>query len=85
MILTMEEYCRFNLASRVTILDNEGVFLIKKKIDNKLEARLFLLYDFYVETYYNYKNHQVIKADPIRNKNWLKDFYLDIVHRFNFC
>ena len=85
MILTMEEYCRFNLTSRIAILDSEGVFLIKKKIDNNLEARLFLLYDFHVETYYNYKNHKVIKADPIRNRNWLKDFYMGLVNRFNFC
>jgi hypothetical protein len=85
MTLTMEEYCRFNLTSRIAILNSEGVFLIKKKINNNLEARLFLLYDFHVETYYSHKIRKIIKADPIRNKNWLKDFYMDIVNRFNFC
>ena len=85
MTLTMEEYCRFNLVSRVAIIDNAGVFLIKKVIDDNIEARLFLLYDFYVEIYYNYKKKKVLKADPVNNKKWLRSFYLGIADRFNFC
>jgi hypothetical protein len=85
MILTVEEFCRFNLVSRVTILNSDGLLLIKKKVDDTLEARLFLLNDFYVEIYYNRKSREVVKADPIRNNKWLKSFYMGIVHRFNFC
>jgi hypothetical protein len=85
MILTVEEFCRFNLVSRVAILNSEGLFLIKKKVDEVLEARLFLLHDFYVEIYYNHESNEVIKADPVKNKKWLKSFYMGIVHRFNFC
>ncbi|HXP48788.1 MAG TPA: hypothetical protein VN922_02475 [Bacteroidia bacterium] len=85
MILTVEEFCRFNLVSRVAILNNEGLFLIKKKVDEVLEARLFLLHDFYVEIYYDRKNKEIVKADPVRNNKWLKSFYMGIVNRFNFC
>jgi hypothetical protein len=85
MILTIEEFCRFNLVSRVSILDSDGVFLVKKIIDDCVEARLFLLYDFHVEIYYNKEKKEIIKADPVWNKKWLTSFYIDMINRFNFC
>jgi len=85
MILTIEEFCRFNLVSRVAILDNDGIFLIKRIVDDAIEARLFLLYDFHVELYYNKKKKEIVKADPVWNKKWLSSFYMGIVCGFNFC
>jgi hypothetical protein len=85
MILTIEEFCRFNLVSRIAILDNDGVFLIKKIIDDCVEARLFLLYDFHVEIYYNRKKKEIMKAEPVWNKKWLESFYRDMINQFNFC
>lgn len=85
MVLTIEEFSSFNLVSRITIVDNSGVFLIKRVVNANLEARLFLLYDFYVEIYYNCKKRKIIKAEPVTNKQWLNAFYMGIVNRFHFC
>lgn len=83
MVLTMEEFCRFNLSSRIKILTDQGAFIVTRRINKELEARLYVLYGFYVEMYYDLKQNRVIKADPVRNPNWLNSFYIGLINRFN--
>lgn len=85
MRLTKEEFSIFNLASRIKIIENDGVYLIKKIVDARHEIRLYLLYDFYVEEYYDYKQNKVLQVYTIKGKEWLEAFYLDMINQFNFC
>jgi|GEM_PF-559020 hypothetical protein len=85
MRLTKEEFSIFNLASRIKIIENDGVYLIKKIVDGRHEIRLYLLYDFYVEEYYDYKQNKVLQVNTVKGKEWLQAFYLDMINQFNFC
>ena len=75
MKLTKGEYCGFNLKSRINLLKDHGSLLIEKKIDETYKVKLFSIYDFYVEVFYNYKLHKTLRVEPIINLNLL-DFYL---------
>jgi len=59
--------------------------LIKKIVDGRHEIRLYLLYDFYVEEYYDYKQNKVLQVNTVKGKEWLQAFYLDMINQFNFC
>jgi len=85
MRLSKEEYCMFNLASRIKIVESDGIFLVKRVLNNTYEIKLFRLYDFYVELYCNYRVNKILKADPLKGKQWLSKFYMDLINGFNFC
>lgn len=74
MKLTKEEYSMFNLSSRLNILNNDGVLLFKRVINAIYEAKVFLLYDFYVEVYYNRKKNIALKAEPLWNDGIVNAF-----------
>lgn len=76
MKLTKEEYTMFNLASRVSILDNEGILLFKKRVNKRFEIKLFLLYDFYVEVFYNRRRKAALRAEPLWRESLLQGFYV---------
>ena len=75
MTLTKGEFCQFNLKSRTSLIKENGLMLMKKKIDKAYEMQLFLIYDFYVEVFFDFRKKKVLKVDPILNQNWL-DLYL---------
>ncbi len=75
MTLTKGEFCQFNLKSRTSLIRENGLMLMKKKIDKAYEMQLFLIYDFYVEVFFDFRKKKVLKVDPILNQNWL-DLYL---------
>jgi hypothetical protein len=76
MKLTREEYAMFNLTSRIDILDTDGVLLVKKAINTNYEIKLFLLYDFYVEVFYNKRSCAALKAEPLWCDHLVNLFYL---------
>ena len=68
MKLTKEEYSSFSLSSRLKILENDGILLLKKTTDAIHELKVYLLYDFYVEVYSNKLRQKTLKIDPIWNE-----------------
>jgi len=85
MRLTKEEFSIFNLTSKIKMVENDGIYLIKKVIDDKHEIRLFLLYGFYVEVYCNYKLNKMLEVKPVVSKKWLNTFYMGLINQSNFC
>ena len=75
MNLSKGEFSRFNLKSKITLLQDNGRILIKKKINKVHEIRLFLLYDFYVEVCFDTRNKKALRAEPLLNNNWLDLYY----------
>jgi len=76
MKLTREEYALFNLTSRLNILENDGILLVKKIINARYEVKLFLLYGFYVEVFFNIQLHTALKAEPLWCESLVNMFYL---------
>lgn len=74
MSLSKGEFSRFNLKSKITLLKDNGKILMKKKITNVHEIRLFLLYDFYVEVCFDLHKRKILRAEPFLNSKWL-DLY----------
>ena len=76
MKLTKGEFCQFNLKSRISLLNNDGMLLLAKKINRLHAIKLFLIYDFYIEVFYNHKRNKILKIEPIPNHKWI-DLYLE--------
>lgn len=84
MRLSKEEFSIFSLASKVKIIENDGIFLVRKILDDTHEIKLFSLHDFYVEMFCNYKLNKVIQVNTVINMQWLEKFYMNIANRYNF-
>ena len=76
MKLSKGEFCQFNLKSKINLLGDNGTLLMTKKLDEAYEIKLFLIYDFYVEAFCNYKYNKIERVQPIINNNWM-DFYFN--------
>lgn len=74
MKLTKGEFCQFNLKSKIMMLKDNGMILMKRKIGEAHEIRLFLIYDFYVEVCFDVRKNKILRAEPILNTNWI-DLY----------
>jgi hypothetical protein len=70
MDLTRGEFSQFNLKSRVNLLKQRGILLASKIINTVYEIRLFMIYGFYVEVFYNCLKRDIIKAELVISKNW---------------
>ena len=67
MTLTVAEFCRFNLKSRVKLLEKDGVFLVSRKVYDKFIVKLYKLYKFLVEVIIHSYNREIIKIEPVMN------------------
>lgn len=76
MKLTKGEFCQFNLKSRITLVENNGFLIVKRKIDETHEIRLFQMGDFQVEVFCDFKMNKILKIDPILHTNWI-DLYAE--------
>lgn len=72
MYLSKGEYSQFSLKGRVHLLQEFGMLVKEKFIDN-VRIEIFLLYDFYVEVVYT-ENH-ITKAEPVLHAG-LMEYYL---------
>jgi hypothetical protein len=62
MYLSKGEYTQFSLKGRLNLLDEFGI-LINEKYADKVEIKIYQLYDFYVEVIY--EKQYVVKAEPV--------------------
>lgn len=72
--LTKGEFCQFNLKSKTMLLGDNGKIVKTKKINKDQELRLFLIYDFYVEVFYDRRKKRILRVEPMLNNTWF-DFY----------
>jgi hypothetical protein len=62
MYLSKGEYTQFSLKGKLSLLDEFGILINEKYVD-EIEIKVYQLYDFYVEVLYD--KQKVIKADPV--------------------
>ncbi len=72
MHLSKGEYSQFSLKGRVHLLQEFGM-LVNEKFINEVRIKIYLLYGFYVEVVYN--ENRIIKAEPVLNAGLL-EYYL---------
>ncbi len=62
MQLTKGEYTQFSLRGKIYLLEEYGMLLIEKYLNDKI-IKIYRLYDFFVEVLI--KNNSPIKAEPL--------------------
>jgi hypothetical protein len=67
MYLTAAEFCRFNLNSRIRLLDKDGELIGVRAVLNKYVVKIYRIYQFLVEVIIRTINSEVIKAEPVLN------------------
>jgi len=68
MDLTMAEFCKFNLKSRIQLLYKDGILLRERKVYNVYKVKIFRIYKFYVEVVTASSNGEVMRVDPVLNE-----------------
>lgn len=71
MTLTVAEFCRFNLKSRLQLLNKDGE-LIATRVFSKRIVKIYRIYQFIVEVIIHAANLKVLKAEPALNPGILK-------------
>jgi hypothetical protein len=69
MHLSKGEYTQFSLKGRLCLLNEFGILLIQKKI-NETEIEIYYIYDFYVEVFFEEKH--ITKAEPLFSDGLLR-------------
>lgn len=65
MVITKEEFCLFNVKSKIKLMEKDAQFLTRKICENKYLVSLYEIYGFYVETTYDFSQMKTIRVDPI--------------------
>lgn len=76
MHLSKGEFSSFNLKSRLALLNQTGILLFNKPVDQTLELKVYSIYGYFVEVHYHHQEKRYLKIEPIVHDNWLL-FYLD--------
>lgn len=53
MNLTKGEFSLFSCSSQMKLLSEKGISIAKLKISERKEIRVYLIYDFFVEVFYD--------------------------------
>ena len=76
MQLTKEEFCLFNVASRVKLLNKDGVYMAKRWLDNHHEILLYKMSNYFVELFVDKRTGHALSVQPVINLqclNWYND------------
>ncbi|MFT5821360.1 MAG: hypothetical protein ACI8ZM_002612 [Crocinitomix sp.] len=65
MVLTKEEFCLFNVTSRIKLMKMDGQFLTKRVCEKQYLISLYEIYGFYIETIYDLSQMKTIRIEPI--------------------
>ena len=69
MTLTVEEFCQFNMKSRIQLLNKDGRLIKVRNVSDKYIVKLYKIYKFFVEVIEMLKNKKTIKVEPVLNLN----------------
>ncbi len=67
MELTREEFCLFNLKSKIQFVEKDGFFLTRRISGDLYLISLYKLYGFYVEVTYDISLFKTMRVDPVIN------------------
>lgn len=67
MELTREEFCLFNLKSKIQLVEKDGSFLTRRVCGDLYLISLYKIYDFFVETTYDISRFKTTGVDPVIN------------------
>ena len=67
MELSREEFCLFNLKSKIQLVEKDGYFLTRRISGDLYLISLYRIYDFYVEVTYCISNIETLRIDPVIN------------------
>lgn len=76
MELTKEEFCLFNLKSKIKFIEKDGAFITRRIAGDLYLISLYQLYGFYVESTYDISRLKTLSADPVIN--------VEIIELYNF-
>lgn len=65
--LTKEEFCLFNLKSKIQLVNKDGHFLNRRIVGDSYLISLYYLYNFYVEATYDISSVKTLGIDPVVN------------------
>ena len=65
MVLTREEFCLFNVKSKIKLMEMDGQFLTRRICENQYLISLYEIYGFYIETIYDFSQMKTIRIEPI--------------------
>lgn len=75
MNLSKGEFSRFNLKSKTMLLNENGLILLRKKTNEDHEIRLYLIFDFYVEVFFDMQKNKIQSAEPLLNNSLLELYF----------
>lgn len=67
MELTKEEFCLFNLKSKVKLVEKDGYFITRRICGDLYLISLYSIYDFYIEVTYDISQLKTLRIEPIIN------------------
>ncbi len=67
MELTKEEFCLFNLKSKIQLVEKDGSFLTRRICGDLYLISLYKIYGFFVETTYDISKFRTTGVDPVVN------------------
>lgn len=67
MGLTKEEFCLFNLKSKIQLVQKDGCFLTRRISGDLFLISLYEIYGFYVETIYDISRFKTTGIEPVIN------------------
>lgn len=72
MVLTKEEFCLFNVKSKLKLMEKDGCFLTTKVCQNNYLISLYEIYGFYVESTYDCVQMKTVRVEPVLSSNVLE-------------
>jgi len=67
MELTREEFCLFNLKSKIQLVEKDGYFLTRRVSGDQFLISLYRIYGFFVEVTYEIPSVETLSVDPLIN------------------
>ena len=79
MKLTKEEFCQFNLKSKIQLIEKDGCFITRRICSDLYLISLYSLYNFHVEVTYNIPRFRTTSIIPVINIEIINlyDLYLN--------
>ena len=67
MELTREEFCLFNLKSKIQLVEKDGSFLTRRVCGDLYLISLYTIYGFFVEMTYDISKFKTTGVEPVIN------------------
>lgn len=69
--LTKEEFCLFNINSKMTLLDMHGKMITFKVINDSIVISVYSIYEYYIQVVQRLPKLELVEIKPVQNKEGL--------------